>query len=281
MAEGTALLGLSSYAFRWAFGFGEFRPARPMTAQDLIEVAASAGLGAVQLCDNVPLLSFSRSELEAVRAHAERRGIVLETGIRGTRPDQLEKALDVTALLGASLLRVVVELDRAGERGIGPQLDQAAAELRGVMARARELSICLAVENHASVKAAEMVRLLEAVGDEACGACVDTMNSVLLLERPEETVTLLAPYALSVHLKDFRLAKDADGYRVIGTALGGGILDLETLVPLLRSRGRVRSWHLELYGPRSGSAEETLAHERQMVVRSTACLKGLKRHLRA
>ncbi len=268
-------LGLSSYAFRWGFGFGDFVPRVNMTAEMLIQAAAEERLNAVQICDNVPFLDYPPERLHVVRSLADERGIRIETGVRGTDPAILERALLCSRTLDSKLLRVVVEIERSGAESVTDQLESAAARIRRTAETAGEQGILIAVENHATVTAPELRFLIESVHSEACGACLDTMNSVLLLEKPEDTVRILAPVTFSVHLKDFRIAKLPDCYRIDGTALGEGLLDLPAIMAELRRSGNPRSFHAELYIERRGSEEETLRRERDCVRRSAEVLRDL------
>ena len=54
--------------------------------------------------------------------------------------------------------------------------------------------VAIAVENHKDHRNDERVALFEHISSEFVGACVDTGNSVALLEDPVDTVTALAPW---------------------------------------------------------------------------------------
>src|ERR1017187_254084 len=53
----------------------------------------------------------------------------------------------------------------------------------------------LAVENHKDWRADELIRVLKQVGNDHVGVCLDTGNSIALLEDPMEVVLALAPWA--------------------------------------------------------------------------------------
>jgi len=99
---------------------------------------------------------------------------------------------------------------------------------------AERLRLPLAIENHKDHRDAERVRLLEAISSEQVGACLDTGNSLALLEDPLETARAFAPWAHAVHLKDQAVAADADGFLLGDTPLGTGALDLPALVAEIR-----------------------------------------------
>ncbi|MCP4176119.1 MAG: sugar phosphate isomerase/epimerase [Fuerstiella sp.] len=106
--------------------------------------------------------------------------------------------------------------------------------------------IPLAVENHKDHRNDERVALFEQISSEFVGACVDTGNSVALLEDPVETVRALAPWAHSVHLKDQSLQPYKDGFLLADIPLGQGSLDLKQMVRVLRQEKPNVNFSLEL-----------------------------------
>jgi sugar phosphate isomerase/epimerase len=92
----------------------------------------------------------------------------------------------------------------------------------------------LAIENHKDHRATERVALFTAISSEYVGACVDTGNSFALLEDPDQTVEALAPWAMSVHLKDQAIAPHEQGFLLGDIPLGKGFLDLPRMVKTLR-----------------------------------------------
>jgi sugar phosphate isomerase/epimerase len=75
--------------------------------------------------------------------------------------------------------------------------------------------------------------MLAQVADPFLGACLDTANSTGRLVDPLETARLLAPFIVSVHLKDFTVFKPRQGYRISGAPLGKGWLDLHAILEII------------------------------------------------
>ena len=94
--------------------------------------------------------------------------------------------------------------------------------------------IALAVENHKDQRIDERIALFERLSCEFIGACLDTGNSIALLDDPYEAVKALAPYALTVHLKDQSLQRYDDGFLLGDVPLGQGSLDLKRIVHSIR-----------------------------------------------
>ena len=95
--------------------------------------------------------------------------------------------------------------------------------------------IRLAVENHKDWRADELIAVLKRLGNDHVGVCLDTGNSIALLEDPMEVVEALAPWAFTTHFKDMGLEEFRDGFLLSEVPLGTGVLDLPRAVRVLRS----------------------------------------------
>ena len=84
----------------------------------------------------------------------------------------------------------------------------------------------LAVENHKDWRADELVAILKRIGNDHVGVCLDTGNSIALLEDPMEVVEALAPWAFTTHLKDMGVEEYERGFLLAEVPLGTGVLDL-------------------------------------------------------
>jgi sugar phosphate isomerase/epimerase len=104
----------------------------------------------------------------------------------------------------------------------------------------------LAIENHKDQRIAERIALLEHIGSQYVGACVDTGNSVALLEDAQATVDALAPWAFSVHLKDQAVQPCDEGFLLGDIPLGQGFLELGKIVATLKQRKPDVRFSLEL-----------------------------------
>ncbi|MEX2213482.1 MAG: TIM barrel protein, partial [Phycisphaeraceae bacterium] len=92
----------------------------------------------------------------------------------------------------------------------------------------------------------ERVALFKAISSEYIGACVDTGNSMALLEDPVITATALAPYAFSVHLKDQAVKQYDEGFLLGDIPLGHGCIDLKRVVAILKKAKPKVNFALEL-----------------------------------
>jgi hypothetical protein len=79
-----------------------------------------------------------------------------------------------------------------------------------------------------------MVEWLKGFSSEYLGVCIDTGNSLALLEDPYLVVERLAPWAITTHLKDMAVAEYEEGFRLAEVPLGQGMLDIQRMVTTLR-----------------------------------------------
>jgi 3-oxoisoapionate decarboxylase len=95
--------------------------------------------------------------------------------------------------------------------------------------------IRLAVENHKDWRADELIRVLKQAGNDHVGVCLDTGNSIALLEDPMEVIDALAPLAFTTHFKDMAVEEYPDGFLLSEVPLGEGILDLPRVIATVRA----------------------------------------------
>ena len=137
------------------------------------------------------------------------------------------------------------------------------ALLAPVVARFAGAGVKLAIENHDRFPARQLARMVEALGPDHVGVCLDTVNSFGALEGPEIVVKTLAPYTLNLHVKDFTIARVSSqmGFVIHGCPAGQGRLNVPWLLEQLRAAGRAGNAVLELWTPRGATLEETVVRE--------------------
>jgi sugar phosphate isomerase/epimerase len=104
----------------------------------------------------------------------------------------------------------------------------------------------LAVENHKDWRIDEHVDLIRRLSSEHVGICVDTGNSIALLEDPYRVIDEYAPHAFTVHLKDMAVAEYDQGFLLAEVPLGSGFLDLGRMIATLRRAQRGIHFSLEM-----------------------------------
>jgi sugar phosphate isomerase/epimerase len=195
------------------------------------------------------------AEIGRLRDLAERHDLFIEAIISPPEDQEdlhrFESEIRTARDVGALAARTTIIPGRRYERF------DSLAEFREFERRARDMleraapvveehRVPLAVENHKDQRIDERLALLEHLGSEYIGACVDTGNSFALLDGASEAVEALAPYAFSVHLKDQALQEYADGFWLGDIPLGQGSFDLARMVTGLQQAKPTLRFSLEL-----------------------------------
>jgi len=265
-------LGISSYTYTWAIGIPDHLPSLPMTAVELVDRAASLGVRVVQVADNLPLDRLSLRELQSLADHAAELGIDIEVGTRGIEHDHLQTYLRLAERYHSPILRVVVDtIDQH------PSEDQVVSTIKAIVPELESVDISLAIENHDRFKARTLARIIERIGSQHVGICLDTANSLGALEGPEVVVATLGPWVVNLHVKDIRIQRPSHmmGFAIEGRPAGQGQLNIPWLLHELRTLGKSPNAILELWTPPELSLSDTIAKEEEWASSSVTYLRQL------
>jgi len=266
-------LGIGTYAFAWSIGVSGYeQPREKMDAMGFVQHCAELGVKIVQIADNVPLHEMSGAELDALHAEVERLGMSVEVGTRGIAHDHLRRYLEFATRFGPPFLRVVI--DTADHHPDPPEVIDT---LRGIMPEFEKANVILAIENHDRFKAQQLVGIVQQVGGDHIGVCLDTVNSFGALEGPELVVETLGRYVVNLHVKDFYIERAGHnmGFDLYGTPAGKGMLDVPWLMSRLDGFGCNYNAILELWPAPEADMEATCAKERAWVKESVDYLRTL------
>jgi sugar phosphate isomerase/epimerase len=178
-------------------------------------------------------------------------GILRPPGKGKAELGRFESDLQAARLGGASVVRMAMLSGRRYEtfkkaEDYATFARGAEESLKRAEPIARKHGVKLAVENHKDFRVDEMVAMLKKISSEYVGVCLDTGNNLALLEEPMTTVEALAPFTLTVHLKDMGTEEAPDGFRIAEVPLGQGFLDLKAIVAAIRKRSPKARFNLEM-----------------------------------
>jgi sugar phosphate isomerase/epimerase len=269
-------VGISSFTFPWAIGGIDNDHPVSMTAFELLEKAHAYEADVLQIADNLPIGHLSNEELEKLRTKADALGIALEVGTRGISTTNISRFLEIAAILGSPILRIVIDT-----KDHEPTMDEINSLLAPFADQFRNISIKLAIENHDRLTCVQFNEIIDRLGDDWVGICLDTVNSLGAVEAPNTVVPALAPRAINVHMKDFEVVRSNGqmGFTVQGTALGQGRLDVQSVIAAVGGSKRDITSVIELWTPRQSSYKETVALEESWAAQSVKFLRasiGLK-----
>lgn len=265
-------LGIGTYAYMWSIGFPGAQPEKPMTALELLAKARELGVRVVQYGPNLALGELPEAELDSLVKQAREWGIELEVGTRGLEPDHLRRYIAFTLRMNATLLRTVPELPD----GKVPTVPQMAERLDAIIPELGAARVKLAMEN-GRIPAEDLRGLLDSLKCPWVGITLDTVNSMAIPEDWRHVTSVLAPYTMCLHVKDFVVfrAWHMMGFILEGRPAGKGQLDIPWLLETLRAAGVSPNAILELWPPEQRTLQETIALEQAWAAESIPYLRQL------
>ncbi len=257
------LLGLHTYSL-YLHGIGQawadFKLPWPrqMNTFELFDQAVHWGLDGLHLDDGV-LESLEESYLKEVRAAAEAQNLYLEynfsmdLGGQGIGIQHDPAAAIATAeLLGADIVKVGMDLIRprpvAASRfhpDVMAQIKSVASLLKNIAPAAETAGVKIAVENHCDSFSEEILWLLDKVDSPVVGACIDTVNALMVMEDPMQAIANLAPRAFTNHFKDDRIEFQRHGFKLTGTAVGDGDIDIKRAYEIIKTTSSMNRINIE------------------------------------
>ncbi|MFS0660965.1 TIM barrel protein [Niallia alba] len=239
----TYTLHLSGLGESW--GFQEDHAfEKKINLLQLMDLAVEWGLDGLHIT-NVDLESLDSERLAEVKAAAEAHDLYLEYNVSFDAPcdprvnSTVKDALVNGKAMGADLIKFSLDINRPRplygscfHPDVMRQLSVRFDEFKENLPLMEELGLTISIENHCDAYADEVIWLVRQLNHPNVGACLDTMNSMNVLEGPEACVEKMAPYANCCHFCDIKLVVDPDGVHSIGTPIGQGDIDC---VKVLRS----------------------------------------------
>ena len=226
------MIGLGTYAFFWQHSD---QVPEPLSLVGAFEATRELGVDVFQICDYAPLEAMGDAELADAAAAARDLGLTIELGTKGIEPDRLRRFLARACVFDATLVRSMLYGPDSH-----PTLAEAEEQLRSALEWYEASGVVLALETYEQVATADLVALVETIGSDSLGICLDPANVVARLERPRDCVELTAPFVKNVHSKDFAFARQPGwvGFTYGGAAMGEGLHDYPHLLDTVKPRER-------------------------------------------
>lgn len=265
-------LGISSYTYTWAVGVPGSFPVKTFSAHDLIDKASFADVSLVQIADNLSIENYSSEELKNLVRYAKDKNVSIEFGSRGMTAEHTMKCLQIAMELSSPILRMVID-----GPGYEPDIQLTINIIKDLLPEFKSRNISLAIENHDRFKAREFEKIVQSIGSERVGICLDSVNSMGAGEGFEEVSRILLPYTINLHIKDFtiRRATHKMGIIIEGAPAGKGMLNIEELVNKLYFIDSCKSAVLELWTPPESDIEDTIAKEDKWAKESIEYLRSI------
>jgi sugar phosphate isomerase/epimerase len=229
-----------------------------MSTFELFDQSDRWGLDGLHLDDGV-LENLEESYLKEVGAAAEEKGLYLEynfsmdLGGRGIGiQHDLAEAIATAQAIGADIVKVSMDLIRPRPVAASRFHPEVMAQIKSVASRIKQLApaaeaagVKIAVENHCDTFSEEILWLLDQVDNPRVGACVDTVNALMVMEDPMEAIENLSPRAFTNHFRDDRIEFQRHGFKLTGTAIGDGDIDIKRAYEIIKTKSCMNRINIE------------------------------------
>ncbi|MBI4532111.1 MAG: sugar phosphate isomerase/epimerase [Candidatus Latescibacteria bacterium] len=229
-------IGVCAYTFTYRGGFLGNNP-EAYNAYTLMDLAVQYGLQGVEFPPEQFLPNLQHDTLETARRYAEEKGLFLVADGGQVEAMMLKRLIPAARALGSRTLRVILSGILGGDRR--PMAGRWKEHVQYCFDRlneakpiAEEYGITIAIENHSDSTSDDLFELCERLDSDTVGVNLDVGNTLAVCEHPVDYARRLLPFLKNVHLKDYRLYPSSEGYRMARSAIGAGVVDFPTLLPL-------------------------------------------------
>lgn len=228
---------LSVYGTTFSMGLHPASGRPLITPQQLMNQALDAGLQGVEL----PATLLQGADISTVSDYAQQRGLFITLAAGGYDPTKLTEAIELATHLKAATVRTVIGGAKIGgdRRPLAGRwqsfLQEVLEKLRTATRVAEQAGVNLAVENHQDLTSEELLWLCESIASPYFGLTLDTGNPLATAEEPLDFARRVAPHLKNVHLKDYWIYLSEEGYRLVRSPLGQGVINFPALFEIFAS----------------------------------------------
>jgi sugar phosphate isomerase/epimerase len=235
-------ISLSLYSFGYGAGFIKDDRAdfRPLGLRQLADIATKHSLGGLEFPIDRLVPDGDPLKIESVIDEVMNLGFRPRIDLEQFDASYLQRLIPVIAARQLGFVRVKTSNFYGGNRYQHPEfasdLQTLKQGLRMNLPAIRDTGVRILVENHQDIVMADYFELWDEFGSHAVGMTWDIGNSLPACETPLDLLAAAGEAIGNVHLKDYRLVRCDQGYRMVRSALGAGQIGLDEVIPVLMSR---------------------------------------------
>lgn len=239
----------------------EVKKRGPLASLDHVKELGLDGVFFSTLLDMSPTLDAG--ELRAIRDKADSLGLYLESGLGKINPYCSAESPELRDIGNGDIIAGLTRMIEAGaaigckELWVSPgnfkpaypgrlavdrfrtdvswddQLLAMEKVLRKLAPAARANGVHMNIETHDEITSFEILRLIEALGEDCVGVVLDTANMLQRAEHPVWAARRLAPWVRQTHIKDAYIGRAPGGLDFQPRPCGSGIVDFSAILALL------------------------------------------------
>ena len=164
--------------------------------------------------------------------------------------DGLREGIRVAAALGSPIVTIRIGgfADRYSPGGLELHIKEVIRVLKAMRGPVMDAGIKFAVENHQDLRAEDVLRIIEEVGPDACGALLDPANTIRVLDDPMRALKMLGKHILCSSVRDFTVYESEEGATMQCATIGQGLMDYKFYSNFLAENCSGVPLHVETIG---------------------------------
>ena len=217
------------------------------------------------------MIGYRTQEINSLAKSVDDLNITVEVGTRGILNENLLTYLNIAKRLKSPIVRVVVDTPEHH-----PSIDEIIEIIKPQMTEFERAKISLAIENHDRFATKSLKQIIQRLDSEYAGICLDCANSFGAMEGPDVVFNELAPLAVNLHVKGFKIYR-ADhnmGFIIEGTSMQESMLDISWILDKMKQFGRDVNVILEQWTPFGNDIEATIEKEESWAKASIEYMRG-------
>jgi 3-oxoisoapionate decarboxylase len=236
-------IGLSTSAFGYAMGStgknSDRKNPQPWTIEQFIDFATEHGFGGIEapLARFMPDLESNR--LKQLRSILDDRNMFFLMDVASALDvKQIISLMPLAKEFGSSIIRIKSsDILSCARKKLGrpwtEHVQQCISTLRDIAPQFREQGLRIAIENHQDLDSNDLSQIIESVGVDVVGVNFDIGNAFSTCEDPLVFARKLGSSIINIHLKEYKIFKSEEGFRLVRCSIGDGSVDFKTILPLL------------------------------------------------
>lgn len=249
-------IGVSTSSFGYTMGVTGRQTERenpnPRTLEQFVDFAVAQGLGGIE----APIMRFmpdlNQDRLTALLAICvEHEMFSVVDAEAALNSEQIRMLIPIAQEFGSPIIRVKSSnilglMRRKLDRPWAEHVAHCIQILRELAPELRHHGLKIAIENHQDLDSNDLMQIIESVGADVVGVNFDIGNAFASCEDPIEFARKFGSSIINIHLKDYKIFRSENGFRLVRCAVGDGSVDFRTLLPLLSEQSPTAKMVIEL-----------------------------------
>ena len=235
-------IGLNSSSFNFSLGYVGKNTSRsnpePISIFEFFDISSSLGFGGVEFpyfrfCNN------SNKDIELIKDDITVRDLfcILDCS-KPINENEIKNIIPIAKYLNTDIIRIKVSNILCCNRksiliAWDDYVNEIIIKLNKLVPYLEDYQIKLAIENHQDLDSHDLAKIIDKLNSEYVGVNFDIGNAIATLEFPIDFAKRIGEKIMLINLKDYKIKKSKNGFRLIQCPFGHGVVFKRNLIEFL------------------------------------------------